>query len=106
MRAGCSQSATARWGSGRRCATCSPRPASSAAGWHKIGNVLSALPKSAQPGAKAALAEIYNAEDREHALKAAKAFADLCGTKWPKAVAKVTNDLDVLLAFYDYPAEH
>jgi putative transposase len=45
--------------------------------WHKIGNVLSALPKSAQPGANAALAEIYNAENREHALKAAKAFEDL-----------------------------
>src|SRR5699024_6082101 len=28
------------------------------------------------------------------------------GTKWPKAAAKVTDDLDVLLEFYDYPAEH
>src|SRR4029450_1559615 len=28
------------------------------------------------------------------------------GTKWPKAVAKITDDLDVLLAFYNYPAEH
>ena len=26
--------------------------------------------------------------------------------KWPKAVAKITNDLDVLLAFYDFPGEH
>jgi len=74
--------------------------------WHKMANVLAALPKSAQPGARAALAEIYNAEDREHALKAAKAFEDLYGAKWPKAVAKITDDLDVLLAFYDYPAEH
>jgi transposase-like protein len=32
--------------------------------FHKMANVLNALPKSAQPGAKAALAEIYNAEDR------------------------------------------
>ena len=30
--------------------------------WHKIGNVLAALPKSAHPGAKKAMAEIYNAE--------------------------------------------
>jgi transposase-like protein len=74
--------------------------------WHKMGNALAALPKSAQPGARAALAEIYNAEDREHALKAAKVFADLYGAKWPKAVAKITEDLDVLLAFYDFPAEH
>jgi putative transposase len=74
--------------------------------WHKIGNVLAALPKSAHPGAKKALAEIYNAEDKDHALKAATAFAADYGAKWPKAVAKVIDDLDVLLAFYDYPAEH
>ncbi|MGB3762667.1 MAG: IS256 family transposase [Ornithinimicrobium sp.] len=74
--------------------------------WHKLGNVLAALPKSAHPGAKAALAEIYNAEDKTHAEAAAKAFAADYGAQWPKAVAKVTDDLDVLLAFYDYPAEH
>jgi putative transposase len=74
--------------------------------WHKIGNVLSALPKSAHPGAKQALAEIYNAEDRDHALAAAAAFADLYGAKWPKATQKITDELDVLLAFYDFPAEH
>jgi hypothetical protein len=33
-------------------------------------NVLSALPKSAHPGAKKALAQIWNAEDRGHALDA------------------------------------
>ncbi|MGH3811836.1 MAG: IS256 family transposase [Pseudonocardiaceae bacterium] len=74
--------------------------------WHKIGNVLNCLPKSAQPGAKAALAEIWNAEDMGHAEQAATRFAADYGAKWPKAVAKITDDLDVLLAFYDYPAEH
>ena len=74
--------------------------------FHVGGNVLAALPKSAHPGAKAALAEIYNAEDREHALRAAKAFEGDYGAKWPKAVAKITEHLDVLLAFYDFPAEH
>jgi putative transposase len=74
--------------------------------WHKIGNVLNALPKSAQPGAKKALAEIWNAEDKDHAQAAANVFAADYGTKWPKAAAKITDDLDVLLAFYDYPAEH
>jgi putative transposase len=68
--------------------------------------VLAALPKSAHPGAKKALAQIYNAENKAQALKAAKAFANHYGTKWPKAAAKITDDLDVLLAFYDYPAEH
>ncbi len=74
--------------------------------FHKIANVLNCLPKSAQPGAKAALAEIWNAENKHEATKAVKAFAVDYGTKWPKAVAKVTDDLDVLLEFYDYPAEH
>jgi transposase-like protein len=74
--------------------------------WHKIGNVLNALPKSAQPGAKAALAEIWNAEDKEPARAAAKTFAADFAAKWPKAAAKITEDPDVLLAFYDYPTEH
>jgi len=74
--------------------------------WHKIGNVLNCLPKSVQPGAKTALAEIYHAADKTYAAAAAKVFAADYGTKWPKAAAKITDDLDVLLAFYDYPAEH
>ena len=74
--------------------------------FHKSGNVLGALPKSAHKGAKKALAEIWGAEDKEHAEAAAKAFADAYGAKFPKAVAKITDDLPELLAFYDYPAEH
>jgi transposase-like protein len=74
--------------------------------FHKIGNVLSALPKSAHPGAKKALAEIWNAEDREHARRAAAAFKLAYGAKFGKAVAKITDDLDELLAFYEFPAEH
>ena len=68
--------------------------------------MLDALPKSAQPAAKKALQDIYNAEDREHAEQAIKTFAKLYQAKFPKAVAKVTDDQDELLAFYDYPAEH
>ena len=74
--------------------------------FHKIANTLNCLPKSAQPGAKAALAEIWQAEDKDHALAAVKAFEAAYGAKWPKATAKITDDVDVLLAFYDYPAEH
>ena len=33
-------------------------------------------------------------------------FTAAYGAKFPKAVAKITDDLDELLAFYDYPAEH
>ena len=74
--------------------------------FHKIANVLSALPKSAHPGAKKALAEIWNAEDKDHARAAATSFKDAYGAKFPKAAAKITDDLEQLLAFYDYPAEH
>jgi len=74
--------------------------------FHVSANVLNCLPKSAQPGARAALAEIYNAENREHALKAVKAFEADYGVKWPKAATKITDHVDVLLEFYNYPAEH
>ncbi len=71
--------------------------------FHKTGNVLSALPKSAHPAAKKALAEIWGADDKAHTQAGEKMFADLFGAKFPKAVAKVTTNLDQLLAVYDYP---
>jgi putative transposase len=74
--------------------------------FHKIANVLAALPKSAHPGAKKALAEIWNAEDKNHALAAVNAFDAGYGHKFPKAAAKITDDMAQLLAFYDFPAQH
>lgn len=73
---------------------------------HKAANVLNALPTSAQPAARRAIAEIRDAEDRDHALEAIKAFERDYGAKWPKAAAKITGDAEALLTFYDYPAEH
>ena len=73
---------------------------------HAAANVLNALPKSAQPAARRALAQIRDAEDRAHAEAAITAFAAEFGTKWPKAVAKVTDKPDALLCFFDFPAEH
>ena len=35
-----------------------------------------------------------------------KAFEAAYGAKFPKAVAKIIDDLDQLLAFYDFPAQH
>jgi hypothetical protein len=74
--------------------------------FHKIGNVLPALPKSAHPGATKAMAEIWGAEDRDHARRAVAAFTLAYGAKFGKAVTKITDDLDELLRFNDYPAEH
>lgn len=73
---------------------------------HKTANCLDALPKSAQPAAKRAIQEIYNAEDKEHAARAVAAFAKQYGEKYPKVVRRITDDEDELLAFFDYPAEH
>jgi transposase-like protein len=69
-------------------------------------NVLDCLPKSAQPAARKALAQIRDAEDRARAEQAVKEFAAAYKAKYPKAVAKITDDQEQLLAFYDFPAEH
>jgi transposase-like protein len=73
---------------------------------HKVANVLNALPRSVQPTARRMLTEIRDAEDRDHALAAVHAFAHQYGAKWPKAVAKIVDDVEELLAFFDFPAEH
>jgi putative transposase len=73
---------------------------------HKVRNVLGALPRSVHAGARKALNEIIGAEDRAHAERAIEALVTDYGAKWPKAVAKVTDDREALLCFYDFPAEH
>jgi transposase-like protein len=73
---------------------------------HKLANVLGCLPKTVQAGARKALVEIRDAPDRDHARRAIEVFARDYGVKWPKAVAKITDDAEELLCFFDYPAEH
>jgi putative transposase len=73
---------------------------------HKLANVLGCLPTSVQAGARRALAEVRDAADRDHAERAIEAFARDDGVKWPKAVAKITDDTEELLCFFDFPAEH
>lgn len=73
---------------------------------HKTANVLDALPKSVHARAKKAIKEVTEAENKAEAKKAVKEFAKELGTKWPKAVAKIVQDEEALLAYYDYPAEH
>jgi putative transposase len=73
---------------------------------HKVANVLGALPKSVQAGARKALSEIIGAEDRAHAERAIQALVSDYGAKWPKAVAKVVDDQEALLTFFGFPAEH
>ena len=35
-----------------------------------------------------------------------KGFEGEFGKKWPKAAAKIAQDEETLLAYYDFPAEH
>jgi len=72
---------------------------------HKTARVLDALPKRKQEAAKAALVAISTAATRAEALDAVTRFGETFA-EWPRAVAKVTDELDVLLAFLDFPAEH
>ena len=73
---------------------------------HKTANVLNKLPKSVQPRAKQHLKDIWMAETRAVAEKAFDFFLEADGPKYDKAVACLAKDRDVLLAFYDFPAEH
>lgn len=74
--------------------------------FHKMGNVLNALPKSQHARAKGALQEIWMAAIRREAMTAFERFVASYAGKYPKATEKLTRDRAALLAFYDFPAEH
>ena len=73
---------------------------------HKTANVLSKMPKSVQPKAKADLHEIWQAETREDANKAFDHFLEKYAAKYEPACDCLKKDRDELLTFYDFPAEH
>ena len=73
---------------------------------HKTANVLDKLPKGSQPKAKGMLHEIYLAENRAAADKAFDLFVKTYEAKYPKATECLSKDREVLLSFYEFPAEH
>lgn len=73
---------------------------------HKTANVLDKLPKRLQPQAKAKLNDIWQAETRAAAETAFDLFLSTYEAKYPKATECLRKDRDVLLTFYDFPAEH
>jgi len=73
---------------------------------HKTANVLNKMPRGIQGKAKAMLHEIWMAETRAAAHKAFDLFVETFKPKYPKAVECLKKDRDVLLRFYDFPAEH
>jgi hypothetical protein len=68
--------------------------------------VLEALPKSVHGRVKKAVREKTEAENKAEAKEVLKGFEEEFGVKWPRAVAKVTNEEEALLTYYDYPVEH
>ncbi len=64
------------------------------------------MTKSVQPKAKGDLHEIWQAETKEDANKAFDAFLEKYGAKYGQACECMKKDRDVLLTFYDFPAEH
>jgi transposase-like protein len=68
--------------------------------------VLDKLPKRLQPAAKDKLNDIWQADTREHASQAFDLFLETYSAKYPKATECLSKDREVLLAFYDFPAEH
>jgi putative transposase len=73
---------------------------------HKTANVLNYLPKGLQAKAKAQLNQISMAEGRAAADQALDHFLLSYEAKYPKATECLRKDRDVLLTFYDFPAEH
>jgi transposase-like protein len=73
---------------------------------HKMRNILDKLPKTLHGKAKSMLKEIYSAPDETSARKAAEVFNKTFETKYYQATECLIKDLDVLLTFYQFPAEH
>lgn len=73
---------------------------------HKTANVLNKLPKGLQGKAKSRLHEIWMAPSREEANRNFNTFVETYKDKYPKAAQCLEKDRDVLLTFYDFPAEH
>lgn len=73
---------------------------------HKTANLLDKLPKRLQPEAKDKIHQIWMAPTKVDADKAFDLFVATYQAKYPKATGCLSKDRDVLLTFYDFPAEH
>lgn len=73
---------------------------------HKSANVLDKMHQRVQSKAKEMLHAIWMAPTRADGHKAFDAFAEMFEAKYPGAVECLKKDREVLLTFYDFPAEH
>jgi putative transposase len=73
---------------------------------HKTANVLNKLPRHLHAKATSMLHDIWMAATRAQAVQAFELFLASFRAKYPSAVECLEKDRDVLLTFYDFPAEH
>lgn len=73
---------------------------------HKTANILDKLPKRLQNQAKEKLHQIWMAPTKKNAIEAFDLFVQTYQAKYPSAAECLQKDRDVLLTFYDFPAEH
>jgi putative transposase len=73
---------------------------------HKTANILDKMPKSLHEKAKAMLQNIWMAATRREAAQAFDLFVQTFEAKYAKATECLVKDREVLLTFYDFPAEH
>lgn len=73
---------------------------------HRITNVLDQLPKKLQPQARELLCQIPYAPTRLEAQRQRDAFARRYRRTYPKAVAILEKDWEIMVTFYTFPELH
>ena len=101
-----SPSATGRSGSGPRYGMCGPRPASSATGCTRSPTPSTRSPPRCSRRPRRCWPRSATPRTATTLCAAAKRFDAEFGAKWPKAAAKIVDDAEQLLTFFDFPAEH
>ena len=74
--------------------------------FHKIGNVLKRAAQVGPAGREGRPDRDLERPGQGARREGREGIRGRVRVKWPKAAAKISDDLDTLLAFYDYPAEH
>jgi transposase-like protein len=74
--------------------------------FHKTASVLAALPKSAHPGGEEGPGGDLGRRGQAACPRRGEGFHRGLRREVPQAAAKITDDAEELLAFFDYPCEH
>jgi len=98
---------TGPWAFGRPSSKCIRRHERATLLGPQDGQRIGQTAEAAPGGSEAEAARhFWMADTREHANQAFDLFRRTYEAKYPKAVECLTKDRKVLLAFYDFPAEH